>query len=291
MRWPAAAALLTLAVPSAARAQVTWTRDAGSAYANLKLSLQSGDTFYGADFERRPINDYRQTSLSLYSELGLIDRYLTLSLEGELFRRNELVSQGATEGLGDLRVGLWTGLVVAPFRLSVGARVGLPTGDADPSAGADAEATAIARTLPTGDGEFDVEPAVSIGTSFGGGADWPVQHYATAGVGYWLRTRGIADALTYKLELGTKVPVVVLDRVWWIVRATGIESFASAADVASSQGNFGGLGNGVTFVSLGLEAAVQVWGGLGVSLAWDTAFRARRVIGAAPLRIAVSYEF
>lgn len=285
--------LMLLSWSTEAEAQVAWTRDTGEGYLGLKLAHQASAEFYGADFVRRPIASvYSQTSLGLYGELGVIDRWLTVSVEGELFRRNALADQGATMGFGDLRVGLWSGLVVAPLRVSAGLRLGLPTGDPDPDAGLDPDAELIANVLPTGDGELDLEPAVALGYGFGGrSSPWPLEHYVVASAGYWLRGSGISDALTYRAELGTRVPLPILDRLWWTVRLSGIESFASAEDIARAAGNLGGLGNGVSFTSLGLELSVEVWEGLGLSLGWDTAFRARRIIAAAPLRVGVSWSF
>ena len=131
-------ALIVLVFAGTAEAQVAWTRDAGHGYLGLKFAHQANDQFYGADFESRQIAGvYSQTSVGLYGEIGLVDRWLTASVESELFRRNALAEQGATLGFGDLRLGVWSGLVVAPIRLSVGLRVGLPTGDADPDSGID----------------------------------------------------------------------------------------------------------------------------------------------------------
>lgn len=286
------AVLLVLGAETAA-AQVAWTRDAGEGYLGLKLAHQASDRYFGADFQARPIaSTYRQTSLGLYAELGLVDRWLTASLEGELFRRNSLDEQGATQGFGDLRVGLWSGLVVAPFRLSAGLRVGLPTGDPTPRSGLDSDAQLIANVLPTGDGELDLEPALALGYAFGGGrSPWPLQHYLVVTAGYWLRFSGISDAFSYRVELGTRIPLPVLDRLWWSVRVAGVESFASADDIANVAGNLGGLGQGVSFTSLGLELQAELWRGLGLSLGFDTAFRARRIIAAAPLRVGLSWDF
>jgi hypothetical protein len=226
--------------------------------------------------------------------MGILDRWLTATLEGEIFRRNEMQDLAATQGFGDIRVGLWSGLLVAPFRLSAGVKLGLPTGDPAPEAGegADDDAQTAAAVLPTGDGEYDFEPGLRLGYGFGGkGRAWPLEHYVTAGLGYWVRTGGISDAVTYSAELGTKVPVFILDRFWWVVRMTGIESFASADDIASGSGNLGGLGNGVTYTSVGAEVSVAIWGGLSASLAYETAFRARRIISGAPLRFALAWEY
>lgn len=284
------ALLFVIGAPSVASAQA-WTRDAGSGYVNLSVSVLSGDELFGADGESREIaSTYRQTTVGLYAELGVIDRWLTATVNAELFRDNRLDDQGATRGVGDLRLGLWTGLVTTPFRLTAGLQVGLPTGDDVPGGtdGVDPNADLIANSLPTGDGEVDFEPQVILGHSFGGGdSGWPLQHFATARVGYWLRTKGFNDAFTYQAELGTKVPAAFLDRFWLTVRLRGVESLASAEEVSSG---FGGLGDGVTYTSLSGELYGHIWGGLGASVSYDTAFRARGIIAAAPIKFAISWQ-
>ena len=184
--------LIALA-PASASAQA-WTRDQGKGYVNLSVTRLSGDEIFGTDGQSRTIaNTYTQTILGVYAELGLIDRWLTVSLSSEVFRRNALDDLAATQGLGDIQVGAWSGLLDGPFRLTVGVVLGIPTGDDQPSPddNADLDAELAANSLPTGDGEFDITPTVVIGYAFGG-QSWPLRHFVTArAVGYWLRTRGL----------------------------------------------------------------------------------------------------
>ena len=278
--------LLTLS--SATASAQAWTRDQGKGYVNLSVTRLSGDEIFGTDGETRPIADtYSQTILGLYAELGLIDRWLTLSFSSEVYRRNALDELAATQGLGDIQVGAWSGLLDGPFRLTVGVVLGIPTGDDSPSAdpGADLDAELAANSLPTGDGEFDITPTVVIGYTFGGNS-WPLRHFVTARAGYWLRTRGFTDALSYQIELGTQVPVAFLDRFWLTLRLRGVESFSEA-----DQGGFAGLGDGITFTSISAELFGRIWGGLGAAVGFDTAFRAKGIIAAAPIRFTLSYEF
>lgn len=275
-------------VPSVAHAQA-WTRDAGSAYVNLSLTRLSGDSLYNPDFTRSDLpTTFTQTLINTYAEVGVVDRWLTVTLSSELYRRNALDQQGATFGLGDTQVGFWSGVITAPFRLTLGVNVGLPTGDDTPDATdpTDVEAQSIARSLPTGDGEFDFEPAVYLGHGFGGDS-WPLRHFVVAKLGYHVRTRGFRDAVNYKLELGTQVPVDFLDRFWLITRFYGTESFAS--DIEAANGATG-LGNGVTYTSLGVELSGRITGGLSAGIGVDTAFRARSIIAAIPFRFSIAYE-
>ncbi len=284
----ATAVIATALAPREAAAQA-WIRPSGELLLGLGVSHLSGDRVFGTDFVAREIvTPYQQTSVALYGELGLVDRWLMLTLRSELFRRNALVDAGATQGLGDARIGLWSGLLEAPFRLSIGLNLGLPLGDPQPSAGpgADDDAELTARSLPTGDGELDLEPTLVLGHSFGG-VDWPLRHFATARAGYWLRTAGFGDALSWQLELGTKLPLPVLDRVWWVLRLGGVESLASRSEV---QSGFAGLGDGVSYTAVAAQAIVEVGGGVSLTAGVDTALRARGIIAAAPLSFGLLWQ-
>lgn len=281
--------LACLLMPSVARAGA-WTLDRGHFYLNTSYSRIAASSFYGADFNKVSIMPYTQQVWGWYGEVGLMSRWLTATVDGTLYRRNGIARQGFTEGVGDWRLGLWTGLVTRPVRLSLGMIVGIPLGDSAPSAGpnADAEAQQIARALPTGDGEWDVEWRVALGYSFGGVRLWPIVHYLVVETGYWLRTRGFSDSFTYRLELGIRFPWTLIGRFWFILKLNGVESFASASQASQSAT---GLGNGVTYTSPGLEVYARIWRGLGASVGIDSAFRARSVAAGSQLKVALSYQW
>ena len=281
--------LVVLLCPSLARAGA-WTRDAGHGYVNTSYAEIAASRFYSPDFRVVPIRPYAQHLVSVYGEVGLVSRWLTATVDGTLFRYNRIADAGATYGAGDWRVGLWTGLVTKPLRLSFGVTVGLPTGDARPNAGAgaDADAQEIARSLPTGDGEWDVEGRLALGYSFGGKRRWPLTHYLVVEAGYWLRTAGFSDDFVYKVELGTGFPWHGFDRFLLILRLAGLESFASNDKAAR---NATGLGDGVTYTSPGLEVYGRIVRGLGASVAVEGALRARSVPAAAQVRVTLSYTW
>ena len=159
------------------------------------------------------------------------------------------------------------------------------------------DAVLAARSLPTGDGEFDFELRASLGHSFGGYRYWPLQHYVVAEAGYWLRTNGFPHDFTYKAELGIKFPWKFIDRFWFIARISGIEAFVTSADLTDPksicQGTaaFSGLGACVTYTAYGFDVAGKIWKGLGASIGLDSAFRARLVAAGANLRVGLSYEY
>ena len=283
-----------VAAPLAAQAQA-WTRDAGSAYVNVSASVLSGDQQFAPDFSIQSLTSkYSQVLVSAYAEAGIVDRWLTATLNAELFRQNSLADLGTTQGIGDARIGLWTGLLTAPVRLTFGVKMGLPLGNALPEVSGGDGSQTIAASLPTGDGEFDLEPTLLLGYGFGGGR-WPLRHFLVAGGGYWWRTQAtvggrtqdFSDALTYRLEVGSQLPGEILGRFWLIVRVSGVESFATNDETASSPT---GMGNGVTYTSYGVELSGRIYRGLSAALGFDSAFRARGIVAAAPLRFTLSYE-
>jgi|GEM_PF-2320052 hypothetical protein len=289
-----------------------WTRDAGKFYLNLNFSMINAGGVYGADFQNQGLPDidgdgkseaYKQMTLGFYTEVGVVDRRLMLTLDGTLMRRSELEMQGTYVGFGDLRLGLWTGLVTSPFRLTAGVLVGLPTGnpapkaDAVPGASADEQASAdrIAKSLPTGDGEVDLEFVLALGYSFGGGGGfWPIRHYAVAQAGYWLRTSprnnasavNLPDAFNWKVEAGANLPWTFIDRFWFIGRVFGSEAFASSDEIST---NPSGLGTTV-YSAFAVEVFGRIWNGFGASFSLSGAFRAAGLPAGLNLRFALSYE-
>jgi hypothetical protein len=266
-----------------------WTHPAGHFYANISYSRISATKLYAPNFEKISIVPYSQQTVGVYGEVGVIDRWLTLSADATLYRFARLQQQGSTRGFGDLRLGAWSGLSTSPIRLALGVFAGIPTGDSAPDAGAsaDEEARSIARSLPTGDGEWDAEARLAAGYSLAS-STWPLRHYFIAELGYSLRTRGISDGLTYNAEVGTQIPVAVLDRFWLVVRLRGLESFASNEEAGQ---NATGLGQGVTYASPGVELNARVFGGLGLAAGVDTALRGRSIAAAPQLRFALSYAW
>jgi hypothetical protein len=267
-----------------------WTRERGHLFIAQSYSHIASNRYFAPDFNIVPILPYEQHLWSLYGEVGVISRWLTVTVDGTLYRRSRIVGQGYTEGVGDWRIGVWSGIVDKPVRFTLATLVGIPLGDPAPSAGAgaDRDAQQIARSLPTGDGEWDVEWRASLGYSFGRARRWPLEHYLVVEAGYWLRTNGFADAFTYRLELGVRFPWKFIERFWLIGRLSGVESFASPKEASM---NATGLGNGVTYTSPGVELFGRIWRGIGASIGADSAFRARSLPAGAQLKVSLSYEW
>jgi len=288
VRWSALVALVLSIAPERAEAGA-WTRDRGHFFLSSSYSRISSSKFFAPDFSVVPIQRYTQHQVNLYGEVGIISRWLTATIEGTLFRYNAITDAGHVYGVGDWRFGVWTGAVVKPVRLSFGLTIGAPIGDSMPSAGAgaDRDAQLIAASLPTGDGEWDVEGRAALGYSFGGTRRWPVLHYLVIEAGYWLRVQ-FADSFVYRFELGTKFPWKFVDRFWVALRLNGVESFANQREAALTAT---GLGNGVTFIAYGVQLHGRIYRGLGAALTGDSAFRARSVVAGSNVMVSVTYDW
>jgi hypothetical protein len=295
----ALAALALVSTSNRAHAQA-WIRDPGHTYAQLSYRVIRADRLYSPSGDVIDIRPYRQHAIGFYGEVGVLDRWLMVNASGDLLRRQVLVDQGATTGLGDLRLGLWSGLLEAPFRLALGVEVGLPTGDPAPRVDSDDAATqAIADVLPTGDGEVDVHVRLAAGHGFGYRR---TQQYVTGDVGYWIRNTprdapeslggasAIRDQLSFRLETGWKIDRPVLDRFWIVTRVVGLLVVQDRSASSASVARFAGLGDGVEYVSFGLELAAHLGAGVNLSFGVDGAFHAQNVPAAAQWKVGLSWE-
>ena len=231
-----------------------WLREPGRFYVNTGYARISTSRFFAPDFSVIKIVPYTQHLWTFYGELGVAP-WLMLSIEGTALRSAALEGLGRTLGSGDWRFGAWTKIPVPKVKLAFATIVGVPFGDSHPRAGAGAspDAEAVANSLPTGDGETDVEFKLSFGHSFGGARRWPVQHYVVIEAGYWLHTK-FHDAFTWRAELGTRFPWKFVDRFWISLRLTGVESFASNAEAGL---NATGLGDGVDKSRAGFRIVID----------------------------------
>src|SRR5687768_5707576 len=86
----------TLVVSTGASASA-WTRSPGSAYLNLSYSRIRATQYRGIYGSARPnieINTYIQQQVALYSEVGILERYLTALLDWQVWRHSSLAGFG-----------------------------------------------------------------------------------------------------------------------------------------------------------------------------------------------------
>ena len=289
--WIAGLVALSVAVgclfaPSRADAQA-WIRDPGSFYANLSYRYLPANQLFGADGNTVDSADFAQHTVGFYGEVGIIERWLMVTLESELFRRNVLLDQGAVTGLGDTQISAWTGVLVEPFRLSFGASLGIPTGDSSPDADGDQDeiARGVAAVLPTGDGEVDVTLQFAAGHGFRIGD--AVDMFAQGLLGYAIRTQGFTDQIVYRAEVGVRPVAEGFNRILLILRVHGR---ALLGDAANTTG-VAGVGDGVSYAAFGPELVVRVWEGLSLGAGVDSAFAATNVPAGLNWKFSLAYEY
>lgn len=288
--WCAALLVGLLNLPADASAQA-WIRPAGQTYSQLTYRLIAADSIYGAGGDEAPLaGNFSQHTLVGYAEVGVLDRWLMLSAGGELFRRSSVGDDSSSQGLGDLTVGAFSGLLEGPVRLSLGAVLGIPTGDA-PRAVDQADGTderLIAASLATGDGEWDVSVLVSLGTFWAPESRWPFVHFAQLSTGPWLRTEGIRHQWRYRAELGFKPKLPSLAPLWVVLRLNGLEVLGPRGDPFEPTAS--GLGDGVRYLSPGLQVLWQLSNGLGFGVSADGAFFGQNVPRAPAWGVSLSFE-
>ena len=256
-----------------------WTRDSGHGYVATGWSRIAADEVFGPDGTTRPIAPYAQNLWGIYGELGLVDRWLTATVESTLLRDNAQSGEHTT-GMGDWRFGAWSGVVTRPVRLAVGATVTVPLGTPTPR-------DVQPGRLPLGSGEYALDVRVAFGWSWPGGRRWPLRHYVTVEAGWWFR-QIMADAFVYKVEAGVQLPWRVIDRLWIVGRVLGVESIASNARATADPT---GLNDGFTVVAPGVEGIVRLWRGLAVAAGFETAVRARAVAAGKQVHASVSFQW
>ena len=290
--WSRVAGVLALALvggalmsPASADAQA-WIRSPGHVYGKLAYRLIRADSIYAPNGNVIGAAPYRQHAIGFYAEAGIIARWLMISLDGDLYRRALIEDLGGTQGLGDMRLGLYTGLLEVPFRLAFGVQFGLPTGDPSPSSGIDAISDGNARTLPTGDGEFDVALRLYAGHGFSGSERWPFNHYVLAELGVWLRTEGFTHQIVYRGEIGATPKRSGWDRLSFALRVTGVQTVRNGAP----SGNAAGLGDGLRFMSPGVELSLRLVDQLRLGFSVEGAVYAANLPAGANWQVYMSWE-
>jgi hypothetical protein len=275
----ALAALVAVLLGGATARAGAWTRDAGHGYVATGWSRIASTGVFAGDGTIQPIAPYEQNAWSAYGEFGVVSRWLTATVESTLVRDNEQAGAHTT-GIGDWRLGAWTGVIERPVRLSFGATVTVPLGTPTP-------ADVQPPRLPLGSGEFSVDLRAAFGWAWPGGRRWPLRHYFVVEAGYW-RRQLFADSFVYRAEVGVQLPWRVVERVWLVGRVIGVESFASNARATADPT---GLDDGFTVVAPGFEAVVRAWRGLAVGAGFETAVRARAVAAGKQVHATVSWQW
>lgn len=255
-----------------------WTRRAGESYVNLSYWRMSADTELGP---------YTVQGAGLYGEVGVIDRWATAVIDWNAFRHNSIAYAGWTSGVGDLRLGITSGLLEAPFRLAGTVAVGVPVGDPAPLS--PASVPWLGAVLPVGAGDLSVELRLQAGHGWSLG---PVGFYGVLDGGYRKHALAVrrgsdgavpvpayADELPFNAELGVKWLQPGFDRVWLAFKVAGLGALGSRSyGPAGVSMDYGVAVDAHLFP--GLHTGAQL-GGIDPALAF---------LGGARFKVYVAYE-
>ena len=125
------------------------------------------------------------------------------------------------------------------------------------------------------------------GHSFSGGERWPFHHYVVADLGVWLRSQGFSHQAVYRVELGTTPRAEGWDRLSLALRLNGVQTFNTGR---GNGGSPSGLGDGLSFLSPGVDLSLRLVNTLRVGFSMDGAVYANNLPAAPNWQVYVSME-
>ncbi len=254
-----------------------WIRPAGGAYAKIGLTAVNTSRYYTLSGTAETTNPFRQQVASLYAEVGL-GYNLEAIVNFPAYRRARFSTSTATQGIGDIQLGLRYGVLRGAWPVALSVTAELPTGN--PKArGTNTSNSQQEIALPTGDGEFNVWTQVALSHSFG------PKVYATVEAGYNARTEGFTNQYSYSGQVGYHL----LGKAWLTgtvrtldnVRAPRPGSLASI-----------GIGEGVAYSTAALGVNYAATDHLWLTAEWATGFgKLRNVYAGSQYTVGVAWEW
>lgn len=254
-----------------------WIRPAGGAYAKIGLTGVNTTRYYTLSGHALTTNPFRQLVASVYAEAGL-GHHLEAVVNFPAYRRAKFSTSTATQGIGDVQLGLRYGVLRGAWPLALSVTAELPTGN--PKArGTNTSNSQLEIALPTGDGEFNVWTQVALSHSF------RPTLYATVEAGFNTRTGGFTNQYSY----GGQVGYHLLGKAWLTgtVRTLGNVRAPRPGSLASI-----GIGEGVAYSSAALGANYAATDHLWLTAEWATGFgRLRNVYAGSQYTVGVAWEW
>ena len=187
-------------------------------------------------------------------------------------------------GTGDLTVGIKYGILRGKFPLTFTLAPELPTGPANLFA-QNTERSFETINLPTGDGEFNLHGILALSHSF-----YPAPVYASAHLGYNLRTQYQGRPFQDQVQGGLEVGVKVWSRFWFQLR---IKSQLSPGDQPRLTDFV--RGEGTTFTAWSLRLAWEITPHLSLALTYQGYLEGpvaqRNLYAARTVSVGVSYAW
>lgn len=215
---------------------------------------------------------------SFYFEYGVTNRltvtgyipFLTRNYMNNLRSQTteEIIVAGeAINKFGDPNIAFKYGLTPAGAKIPIAISLlfGIPLGET---------AGGSLANLQTGDGEFNQQIRIDVGSGFKLG-DSPAYFSAYAGLNN--RTQGFSEELLLGLEIGIGL---INEKLWINSKLNVLESFQNG-DTAETTTSTSIFANNAEFASYGLEANYYLTSKLGISAGFASAFSGK-IIAAAP---------
>jgi len=247
-----------------------WNPGRGQSYSQLSLTGGSTNTQYDQSGTSKDLpGDYSQASASLYSEVGVSDRWAVFG-SFPLIRRDHLDTPSLTStGVGDFSLGMrWNLIPDKPVALQVTQR--FPTGDSDSENG----------RLPLGPGDYATTGELAAGVPL------PWWNITAEGVlGYRLRNAGYSDEFVFSSSVY---------RPWgkwaFAFQVFGQQAVKNGNINTGSRSLVGTYRNNTSFIAFGPRVAYQWSPRWGAHLEFEGAGRVRNLHSGVFPRLGISYR-
>lgn len=190
-------------------AQSGWTRPQHGLFIKLDYSTLTGNKYYDAENVQYTTPDFKQTSINLYAEYGLTDRW-TFMLFAPAYKSNQFENTESANGLGDLRFESKYRLTSHTLPIAFSLGVELPTGKKHVLVNA-TDGSMTTQDLPLGAGALGLHATLAISKSYH-------RMYGSVFTAYQYRSKfegqDLLDAFSVGLEWGYQI----IDPLWFNVK-------------------------------------------------------------------------
>jgi len=251
-----------------------WAAGKGRSYTKITYSHLRSETLVSPDGTSFDIPRFTKDDVDIFAAYGLSSSVTVLAnipLTRSSSLRDEPDELSRETGFGDLAFGAQLQLGRrGPWVFAVRGAVQVPTGDETRAQG----------LLPTGSGIWEGQAVLSLGRSFGRRGQ--IFGFVEAGPGF--RGGGLRDGVVYSAQVGFSPA----RRVVFVVNVRGVEPYSHEAPEVA-RGSFSGVGDRVTYLTLGPTAIVGLTKNVGLQADWDGAFRSRNLAKGPTFRVGISY--
>ena len=241
--------ILSLSVYS----QSGWVREKGKYFIKQDFNYFESDDYYNLEGNRVETSVFRQTTLQLYAEYGIMSR-LAINASFPVYRWNSFETTEKVSGIGDARIELKYAIMKGKFPLSISVAPEFPTGPSELFA-QNKNFIFERANLPTGDGELNVWNTIALSHSLS-----KIPMYLSVFTAYNYRTEYEGREFQDQLESGLEVGYQFFGSLWLIHKTLIREGMGEDPERAGFI-----RGDGTTFTAHSIQAMWQYHNSWGVS--------------------------